>query len=389
MLSIDRWAFNLGLDPLHVNGINHGSCGSPVLQYAWQHPGRIGREEIALAIQHAEDLISDALGFYLLPAWREELIPISVRARQGILLCSHGMVIAAGRLAKSEIAVDQEIQWGNEDSDTINELATVTVTTSVVDPEEIGLYYPGKAGDDAWEIRPINVSISGGEATITCKRWQLVNPFVLESIDPDPDGIEIDEDTDDDGNPLFLESVDVYRKWTDPSAQAQFEGYGYPCRTCNDAGCAQCEAVTQSACVSIRDSLIGSLAVSPATWDAANSRFAFAGWDCLMSRPKAVRVWHRSGYVDPRTGSKVNMAARFERAIALLSISLIGEEDLCTCLSTLHERWAQDLALQESTADGSSTSYKLGKKLEWPFGTTRGAIEAWNLVREVRNGLSI
>jgi hypothetical protein len=383
MLSIDRFAFNLGIDPLHINGVNHGSCGSPVLQYAWQHPGRIGREEIALAIQHAEDVISDALGFYPLPVWREELIPISVRAKQGIVICSHGMVLEAGQLAKTLIDSDLDVTYGNEDSDDFNELATITVTTSVTDPEEIGLYYPSKDGDDAWEIRPIGVSITGGEATITCKRWQLVDPFTLEDIDPDPDGIELEDDAS------FLTKVDVYRKWTDPSVQAQFEGYAYPCVSCNDVGCASCQASTQSACVQIRDSLIGALSVSPATWDVDNSRFTFSGWPCLMSRPKAIRVWHRSGYKDPRTSSSIRMAPRFERAIALLAISLIGEDDLCTCLQALHSRWAQDYALQESSADGSSTSYKMGKKLEWPFGTTRGAIEAWNLVREVRNGLSI
>ena len=59
----------LGLDPYHFNQVTStlkrgNVCSTPVKQWAWQEAGQIGREDMAQAIQAAEesDLVRRCLG---------------------------------------------------------------------------------------------------------------------------------------------------------------------------------------------------------------------------------------------------------------------------------------------------------------------------------------
>ena len=381
MLSLDRFAQIIGIHPLHINQLFAGDCGWPMFQYAWQHPGRIGREDLAYAIQHAEDLITGALGFYPLATWSEEVLPISRRQVSPVFIASRGMFIEAGKEAKTLIEADAVITYSDEDLDLVDDLATITVATTLTDPEEIAVYYPGRSGDDAWEIRPTHVVISGGTATITAPRWQFLLSGLQEQLEPG------EQDKDDEE--AFLAVVDVYRKYTDPSVQAQFEGSSYPCAACSGSGCVSCTEVIQSACLAPRAPHQGIISAKPATWDVDEAHFTSAEWACSADRPLRLRAWYRSGWQNPRDSiwSKTRMDPRLERAIAILAMALIGEEGLCVCLNNIHQKWAQDKALQESTPDGTARAYKMSPAtLGNPFGTTIGGLEAWRLVREVLNG---
>lgn len=386
LLPLDRFAYCLGIDPLHFNQISHGTCGDVLYQYAWQHGGRLGREDISIAIAHAEALIADKLGFLPAPDWREIVVPFSNRATRAIVVSPLGRFIEAGQKVKDLIDSEVDVVYSDEDDDDVDELATITQATTVTDPDEIAIYYPGHSGDDTWEIRPVSVSIAMGTATITCKRWFLVSEARLEvpTFGEDAGEVDIEDDT------AFLETVDVYRKYTDPAVQAQFEGY-WGCGQCSGNGCSTCGVTTQSACIGVRDSVAGVLTFSAATWDVINSRFGTPS-QCGLAAPARIRFWMKSGWQNT-DGSKTAMDFRMERAISLLAIALLGPDGLCSCLESLQSRWSEDLALSQSESnagDGSSTSYKLSRaRLAAPFGTTRGGLAAWDLVQEIMNGVSL
>lgn len=364
----------MGIHPLHINQMFAGECGSPMFQYAWQHPGQLGREDLAYAIHNAEDLISDFLGFYPKATWSEEVYPISSRTIRP-LVTGRGMFIEGGKEAKTVVAADKAVG-------TLGETMTFTQAVTFTDPEELAIFYPGHSGDDAWEITPVLVSISTGTASITVKKWQLVKESLLEDLEAE------EVDYTDSGN--FLTTVDVYRRYNDPSVQAQFEGFQAACFSCSGSGCVSCTAVEQSACIKAMYPEQGVLGFTPATWDDDNSRFLGAEWACAADKPLRVRAWLRSGWRDPRRATFRNtiMDPRLERAIAILTMAIIGDEGLCVCLSRIHERWAVDLAKQES--GDVATSFKMSREdLRNVFGTTRGGLEAWRLVREVRNGTAV
>lgn len=383
MLSLERFGQILGISPLELNQLIGTGCGQPMFQYAWQHPGRIGREDLAYAIQHAEDLVTDFLGFYPGVVWTEEVFPTPVRAKNAITISGLGMFIEGGKRAVTLIEEDAPVAYSDEDDDDFDELATIVTTVATgTNPEEIQVFYPGKGGAEEWEIRPLDISVVGTTASITGKRWQFVLEAAQETIEP----TELDR-TDD---AFFLEEVDVYRVYNDPSEQAQFEGYRSPCYACNSTGCVACEEVVQTACIRSLAPEQGVLTFIPSTWNAELSAFYRADWACSMSRPLRTRAWIRSGWQDPRRVAfrRTHMDPRVERAIALLTMATIGPEGLCTCLTHIHERWAIDRAYQESGTE-QSTSYKLGTTdYRNVFGTTNGGYEAWRLLREVRNGRS-
>src|SRR5262245_59221232 len=204
-LSLDEWAQIMGINPLHFNGLSSNLipntvCGDVFFQYSWQHSDRIGRDDIARAIKQAEDEIAREAGFNLMPDWTvaERLAyprPATPEAygmgyNPRWLLKSvelpRGYLLSGGVRTKSVIQAGAAIARTDQDGDGFLETCTVTATTTVTDPSEIHLYYPSTTADDCWEIRPINVSISGGVVTIEFKVWQIVARAQRERIDVEP-----------------------------------------------------------------------------------------------------------------------------------------------------------------------------------------------------------
>lgn len=382
ILSLERFAQVLGISPLEINQITGTGCGNPMFQYAWQHPGRIGREDLAYAIQNAEDIIFDFLGFYPGVVWSEEVFPISPRARNALTVTGLGMFIEGGQRASDLIDDEADVIYDDSDDDDYDDRATITVTVPTgTDPDEIKVFYPGHSGEEAWEIRPLSVSVSGTTATITGKSWQFTTEALQEMLEPD----ELDRAD----ATIYLEDVEIYRVYNDPSQQAQFEGHSYSCYACSGSGCVACTTVEQTACIRSVAPSQGVLSFIPATWNADLSAFAQADWTCNMGRPARIRAWLRSGWRDPRRTTLRNtiLDPRVERAIAVLTMGLIGEEGLCTCLAGIHNRWAIDRAATPLGDPDGGYDFKLSQlDLRNAFGTTNGAYEAWRLLREVRNG---
>lgn len=396
-LPLDRWAEIVGLHPLHFNGLASANlipgtvCGDVWFQYSWQHSDRVGHEDVAMAIQQAEMIISSEVGFNLLPDWTvAERLPYPKPGVPGVMNLNgtnpygyfnsvelrKGHVISGGVRAKSLIEAGAAYVRSDEDSDGFQETCTATVATTVTDENEIHLYYPAESGDDGWEIRPIKVTLSGGNAIITFKIWQISAANKMGIFDPQP--------LDAEKNASYESTVDVYRVYNDPATQVQFMWEGWPW-TNGCGSCYACQFGTQAGCFHLREPRIGIAVPAPASWDSDNERFNVAEWSVCRA-PDQVRFWYYSGFEDTNlTRSKVEMAKFWEYAVAFYAASLL-DRDVCGCSNVQQfiDRWRVDaMANDQESISIQVTPELLSNKM----GTTLGAIYAYKRVHQ--NGMRV
>lgn len=389
-LPLDTFARVLGIHPLHFNQVEVETlapqtvCGQPFVQYAWQAADRIGREEIAQAIADAEFAIEEQLHFSVMPSWQanERMLwprisrpDYSGPAWSAPVRSKLGYIRSGGVLAKTLIAAGAAVVYSDTNTDGYFETATITVPTTVTDPEEIAVYYPGEAGSDEWWIRPATVSIAGGNATIVLQRHQLLDPDRLEEFNPRAvDGLV---------NANFLSTVDVYRRYNDPSTQITFAWRGPTC-DCGLVTCSQCTSTVQSGCMQVEDSFNGIIRPSPATWVPATATFTSDLW-AIGWQPDWAFLNYYAGYGT----SKVTMDRNLARAVVWLAVSML-DRPLCACdhIQAIAQHWREDLSLSYSGGEASN-SYNIDPgTLNNPLGTTRGAISAWRIVQNLRRGES-
>lgn len=406
LLSLDRFAAVLGIHPLHFNqvflrdlpnqpdGTTARTCDVPIMQHSWQQASRIGREDIADAIARAEDLMIEKLGFRMMPDWCEQRHERRTRPSDPTLYGGHydlrgqfktvqagcGYVISGGRAAKTLIEAAVNITYSDQDGDGYQERAQIGFPTTVTDVEEIAVYYPGHAGDDAWQIRPLDyVSIDtvAGLCTVRFKREQAIFESAMETYFPTGlDGVD---------SALFLTDVDVYRLYNDPSLQSRaiWDSIGGSCSCDGTSSCTICGYQTQDGCLVVRDPHLGVVSVQPGEWDAATGTFTASEF-ALGREPDRVTLWLRSGWRNLRLARpNVMMDPMFERAIAVYALTML-DRPLCNCqpLEATFQRWREDLSLSSSSPQGSSGWRQAPGALRNPFGTTRGAIYAWEIVSE-------
>lgn len=393
-LPLDRWARIIGIDPRHFAGIEvrpPAACATTWFQYEWQSPDRVSREEVARAIAQAEHDIEMTIGYRLLPTfevneWRQaadvpkpELIrtvPVDVRGFAQTVRAKWGYVITGGIRGKTLIDADAAITWSDEDGDTYTETGTVTVTVEEGQaPCEVRAYYPDVDGADKYEIRPITIEVVGTVATITFRREQAVLSALLER-----DALPAVNDTfwrpvngADDAN--FLETIDVYRVFVDPSQQGTmlWEPFAGVCNC--TSGCSACAYGEQSACLTIRDDpRLGYFGYTAAEWNIDNAAYDARAL-AICRQPDAVRLSYLAGWQDESLDCpRVQMDQSWERAVAYYAAALLDRE-ICAC-SNVHEfikRWRRDLA-EYMSAGGKNLS---ASDLACPFGTREGALFAW------------
>lgn len=395
LLPLDRFFQIIGLHPLHGNQVVVADlapdtvCDMPVVKYSWQNADAVGREEIAQAIAQAEAILELHAGFSPVPRWvADERIqgirPLwpemftgnahNVRGMPTSLRTQLGHVISGGIEAKTLIEAAVAITYTDVDSDGYNETATIIVATSITDPQEIAIYYPGQAAADAYEIRPIKVTITAGNATIVCRREQLLIESLQEQFNPrGADGLV-------DAN--FLDEVDVYRHYNDPSQQVQFMWEGC---ACDGTGCEACSHSTQYGCLLTRNYKLGIVVPHPGTWDSDLLHWDTACYS-VPRAPEQARLWYYAGYRNMRSLTpNISMDGEWERAVTYLALSLL-DRPLCACkpLEAFVSYWKEDLSYNQASAT-VSTSFTLSRRrLDNPIGTTRGALNAWRLIQRTR-----
>jgi hypothetical protein len=391
-LPLDRWAEIIGLFPLHWNGLDSNTikpnnvCGEVFFQYSWQHSDRIGRDDIAMAIQAAEREISAEVGYNLMPDWVEEerlqypqpfvpgsynLYGTNPRGMLNSVELPRGHIISGGVKNSTLIQANAIIVRSDVDGDGYQETATVTVPTTVTDEDEIRIYYNGHNGDDGWEIRPITVVLSGGNAIITFKVWQVPVESSIDALNPSP--------LDADLVASYETLVDVYRVFNNPNTQLQFmweNSGGLDC--CGS--CTACQFGTQAGCFHNRDARLGLVVPAPASWDESAEEFTTAEWTACRA-PDQIRFWYYSGFRNTRLARPlVTMDPYWEYAVAYYAASKI-DRPVCGCsnVNQFIDKWRRDLLINKNDdANFNVTAEMLSNKL----GTTMGAVYAWKRIHQ-------
>jgi hypothetical protein len=341
------------------------------------------------------------LGYRLSPDWevdewrptvrpfRRELVNFNgsdVRGYKSAIHANWGWFISGGIRASSLIEADAAIVYSDSDNDGYDETATVSVATTATDINEIHVYYPGHDGDDAWEIRPISVSISGGTATIVFRRELAVIEEKLNLFDIEDAEAVGETDAD------FLTEVDVYRVYNDPQTQVSFLWEplaGVYCGSCNGSGCEACAYSTQTGCIILRgdprQSIIG---FTPASWDSDNLNFTSEAWT-VNRYPDIARLYYYAGYRDKRQNYVYRMSPDWERTVAYMAAALMDRPP-CDCAAAVWRKQREDFALIEGDEDGKPL-YRVPAGLESskhittnPFGSRRGEVNAWLKVRDLQ-----
>lgn len=401
-LALDTWAQILGIDPRHFNQVVTPSkplttCNRVWKQYLWQENDQVSREAISIAIAEAERMISDHVKYNLLPTWAvDERQRVTVPAIPDVMNVSglsprgfpmgqqldRNHFISGGIEAKTVIVAGAAVVYSDEDGDNYPETATVTVATSVTDPSQIAVYFPGEDGRDEWEVKSLNdpitrrrsVTIAAGIATIVMAREQLVDPDLWNALVPV--AVNGDEDTN------FVATVDVYRHFNDPQQQVTLMWAPRPSLCdCGTTTCPTCAHSLQTGCLVAKDFRTSRVYFQPAAFN--DDTEVFDGRNLLIGRaPDNLRVWYYSGFQDTRKDAPtLEMDDDFARAVAYLSLTFLMQP-VCGCSNIENVARAQreDLAANISSS-ATSLSFQLSDRiLANPFGTKRGAIYAWNLV---------
>jgi hypothetical protein len=405
LLPLDTWAEIVGLDPRHFNQVTTAAkpntlCSQVMKQYAWQESGQVGREDVAQAIAQAEQMVTAELGYTPLPDWVvDERVRTSQPGIPNVINIGHSDArgfampaflrrkhfITGGIEAKVVIEAEAAVVYTDEDGDGYAETATITVATTVTDPDEIAVYFPGESARDEWEVRPLNdpltrrrsVTIAGGNVVIVMAAEQLVDPGLWDALNP----VAVD------GNNAanFQVEMDVYRHFNDPQQQvtlmwlptAQF------C-DCGTTGCVTCAHTVQTGCLVARDQRNSIANFSAATWNATDEAFDTAT-PTLSRIPENLRVWYYAGLRDQdhAIAPRLEMDPAMARHISYLAL-LHLPRPVCTCdaVKTLFADKRTDLALRVGT-QASSQSYQLSPRhLNNPWGTQRAAIDAWSFFHQ-------
>jgi hypothetical protein len=290
-----------------------------------------------------------------------------------------GHLISGGIKTKVLVEAGAAVVRTSEDGDTYNETCTVIVPVTFTTIDEVHVYYSTKSGEDSWEIRPITVAISGGNATIRFKAWQIP---VWESLEvPNAQPLDADNVAD------YESTVDVYRVYNDPSTQLQFmwENTGdIACASCCGS-CVACQFGTQAGCFHLRDARLGILVPAPGSWNAQTEIFDSAEWS-VCREPDQVRLWYYSGYLDHNVARPyAELSPYWKYAIAYFAASKF-DRPVCGCsnVASFVDKWRRDAAF-ESMNDGGFkvTAEMMSNKL----GTSMGALYAYKQIH--RNGMRV
>ncbi|HLC02385.1 MAG TPA: hypothetical protein VJK02_05070 [Anaerolineales bacterium] len=417
LLPIDDFRALMGLHPWHFNGLVNGnlpvtsSCNDILRRYTWQGVDAVGRDEIQQAIDRAEALLAEWLGYNVAPRYEvitqrwqrffdlSDVRVANIRApwhRIGLQL-GKGYIQKLGYQRRTALSVGAAITYSDEDGDSLNDTFTVSVATTVTDPDEIAVYFTSterfdgsSIEDERWRIRPVKVTISGGTATIRGKRWLLVRPVLYEPANLG--------DIDPADTTKFPTLLDIYRLWIDPdgvvsdTSQAALLWETLPkhgtwccCNTCAvttppnsfaDPG-AEARAVAR---VGIRDSRLGIVTPGEAILDTTTGIWSESTSWSAIKEPDRVTVRVLSGY--PLSGGQVSPTMK--QLVARLAAAELGRI-LPACEQARHQiaHWQFDLA---RTAGANDESYGLVARedLLSPFGTKRGQMMAWKFVKQTR-----
>lgn len=421
LLSLDRYAKIMGINPLHFAGAmaNHfwplrNACSDLWTQHSWQAADVVSREDLAQAIAAAETDLARELGWWVAPVWITQEVQVfprhyrrdiyrvqgrNVRQQPVGIKAEYAKISSGGRRAATALHLRCPVVYSDDDGDGFAETATVIAHTTFTDCFEVHTFFLNTQGADIWEIRPprsLVVDPATNTITIRFWSWQMIDPVLWEAFPTQDtlDGLQAINLGGLEELPIntthLVPTVDVYRIWNDPTEPSALliwepspEGTfltGFSCASVSE--CEACNLLAQDGCMHVRDALRGVVVPVPASYD--ENRQVWVTGQFLENRdPDMIKLWYYCGDFSHRHLAGLTfdpLSERWALAIAQLATARL-ERPLCSCgnLTALTTKWQLDAAV---TTDGLNVA--LGD-LENPFGTRYGEVLAWRQVKRERH----
>lgn len=377
-----RWAEIMGLSPwdfgqMRVPPQTHG-CQDVWYQFPWQK-NFLSRDEVSRAIAEAEFMFASKLGFWPAPKYftNEEQpyplqrVPHYTRfnreldgARRAARL-KWGYVRGGGSLARSLITANVAVTLSDADGDSYLDTFTLTVNTTVTDPDEIGVYVMDvdrldQPISETWRLRPLRISFAGGVATIKGHIALLLKPSLAWNAVP----VEVEPIA---GN--LLANLDVYRVYTDTTHTNDNSAQGYA--VWEQIDCLEdddCTLGTSSICIGDKRGDLGFVFVD---FDPCETDFIAVGGE-----PTLLNLNYRAGYPLDANGQMDSVMAD---AIAKLATSLLpGLPCGCERSAKIISHW-----LSYPPVSGDNARFAAQDEINNPFGPMWGAVYAWRRVADL------
>lgn len=393
LLSLDRYARIMGINPAHFNGVQNidladGSTKMPLdnaqndvwVQHSWQNADQVSREELASEIRKAEEDVSAFLGYLPAPDWIEneqyefsyyhrrdaQILSYDTRFHaRGVILRNH-YFIESGIRGVSLIG-NVRIDYQDIDMDGFDEIAVVTlaVADTTIPLSEIKVYVENKDAERTYELRdPLSATLVGGVYTAIFRTWQMINPDLYDNL-PDDGGGATHIDITDASN--LLGSVDVYHEYNDNTQYGAVISYIE-----NGA------YMTSSGSFYMAD--YGSHYVIPfvGSYDSATGLWSK---DTCNSYGDRVDLSYYSGYKDPREKPRIAcdfLNNDFAKAIAYIATARLERVFYANNNATaLASRLREDM----TTRSSEGSRWLVDDVLSSPFGTRIGEVNAYRILK--------
>lgn len=376
LLSLDRWAQIMRVNRCHFNQVDGAKApmSSDGCDDVW---GQQDREDLAMTIATAEEMIANELGFWPAPKYvvGEEIRVGRVRADwwNAEFSTRWKYVQAFGVRELTLIEENAPVAYVDRDGDAYGreEVALIGdpaalyhyLATDCADPCDVRVFFREEDGawDDAdprWEIRPVRADIDGDHLTIEAESCMFVRPelWLLEPGETEGRDWVVDFDVNN-----LVGAVDVYCEDVDLETPVTIYWDG----VCSCAS--PCAHTTQAACALVTHWERGHFAARPATWGGSSHAYAAPTY---AQQPVKLRIDYLAGYpLDPRT---CRMHPMLERAVVKLANALLPEPP-CGFCDLAEKAWKNDRRdVDPLTVEAAS--------LPWDL-YSRGALEAWRIVK--------
>lgn len=352
-VTLDDYAERLGIECPPFGGFTVLGEPNYFCRYVWS---QTQREYLAMALQTAQELIEEQLGYPIAPRYFAEELPFGHYTKRGVeipapLGLARGMGIEFGVEVEAEIADAAVIAYSGDEG-------AVTVTVPAEVPlSELVIFYPDEftAPDEVKHKYRVTPSLleraappAETQVTITIPKCRLMKPALFYSNET----VRYDDAAN------FMPTVAVSWVHTDNSQIATI----YYDSRCAGPACAQ---GIQTACGEWRDKRLGLVKLTRAVYDADEGMWVkCCGSSCGV--PRYAIISYRAGLV--------TTSATLTQAVIRLAHTLLPDEP-CGCAGVI-KIWEQDRAEAAVVAGIRNI----------PWGLTTGAYFAWGLVQQMRLG---
>lgn len=381
-------------------------CADLIYRYMWQANDSVGREDIIKAIESAENKLQDHLRYAVAPHYvTETLYPerwydtklnrVMYNDSTGRWLnvqLPEGKIQTIGIETRTIIGAALLV-YSDADGDGLNDTWSTSIATTVTDPTQIEAMFisadrGGAPVGDEWTIKPITVTIAGGMATITGRAWQTVKPAKYDA------GTAVDP-----ANAAnFATSLDIYRHYCDPTGTTQdtaqavliWETQPWPHFVAPIISSITPNSTDPAALgyalarVTLRDAENGVVAFGEAQYDSTSGQWLAITMSNFRP-PDRILIRYLAGEA---LDSRGQMQDRWQRIVAHFAAAELGKR-VCACNGANRAIYEQQV---DRAFGGDARVEKFtmtqGDDVS-PFGYREGQLEAWRVVRQLRQFVGV